>query len=419
VNTETLQAPWQRDAETIGLIGLAHGTSHFFHLLLPPLFPALISQFGLSFTQCGLLTTVFFLVSGIGQALAGFVVDRIGPVPVLLFGVGALAGAGLLLGSASDYPMLVAVAAIAGAGNSIFHPADFTILNQKVSTPRLGHAFSSHGLAANLGWAAGAMFMGAVSVTFGWHIAGYGAGAMALLVLVILLLRRKALQSEAPAQVVARNLRSARAAPSRAAFGFLGSAAVWMCFVFFLLATGAFSVLQNFAPALLGHVYGVGRALATSALPAYLLGGAIGMVLGGFVAARVERNEAAVGIAFGISALLSIWLALGTVPTGSLLGLLALMGFGLGVAGPNRDLLVRRAATARFGASSYGRVYGFVYSGGDTGMALIPLLFGGLLDAGLFRMALAGIAALQVGALLTALGVGNRATASVSTARAA
>src|ERR1700757_3576354 len=69
VNTATLQPTWQRDAETIGLIGLAHGTSHFFHLLLPPLFPALMSQFGLSFTQCGLLTTVFFLVSGVGQAL--------------------------------------------------------------------------------------------------------------------------------------------------------------------------------------------------------------------------------------------------------------------------------------------------------------------------------------------------------------
>ena len=30
--------PLRRDAATIGLIGLAHGTSHFFHMLLPPLF---------------------------------------------------------------------------------------------------------------------------------------------------------------------------------------------------------------------------------------------------------------------------------------------------------------------------------------------------------------------------------------------
>jgi FSR family fosmidomycin resistance protein-like MFS transporter len=419
VSTTTLQPSWQRDAQTIGLIGLAHGTSHFFHLLLPPLFPVLMSQFDLSFTQCGLLTTVFFLVSGVGQALAGFVVDRIGPFPVLLFGIGALGCSGLLLGSASNYEMLVAVAAIAGAGNSIFHPADFTILNQKVSAPRLGHAFSSHGLAANLGWAAGATFMGAVSVSYGWHTAGFGAGAIAWLVLLILLVCRRTLRAQSPHPIASAKRRTSPASNAGSAFGFLGSAAVWMCFAFFLLGTGAFAVLQNFAPALLGHVYRVGPAVATAALTAYLLGGASGMVLGGFLAARVERNETTVGIALGISACLSIWLAFGTVPAWSLLGLLAAMGFGVGVAGPNRDLLVRRAATARFGASSYGRVYGFVYSGLDAGMAVIPVVFGGLLDAGLFRTALAGIAVLQVGALLSAFGVGNQASAPASRARAA
>ena len=34
------------DVRTIGLIGLAHGTSHFFHLLLPPLVPWFIAESG-------------------------------------------------------------------------------------------------------------------------------------------------------------------------------------------------------------------------------------------------------------------------------------------------------------------------------------------------------------------------------------
>jgi FSR family fosmidomycin resistance protein-like MFS transporter len=42
---------------TIGLIGLAHGTSHFFHMLLPPLFPVFIQDFGLSYSELGLLVT--------------------------------------------------------------------------------------------------------------------------------------------------------------------------------------------------------------------------------------------------------------------------------------------------------------------------------------------------------------------------
>ena len=89
-----------RDAEVISLIGLAHGTSHFFHLMLPPLFPWLMAEFSLSYTQAGFLMTVFFVVSGIGQALAGFVVDRIGARPVLFFGIGTLALSGLVLSAA-------------------------------------------------------------------------------------------------------------------------------------------------------------------------------------------------------------------------------------------------------------------------------------------------------------------------------
>jgi MFS family permease len=83
------------------------------------------------------------------------------------------------------------------------------------------------------------------------------------------------------------------------------------------------------------------------------------------------------------------------------------IGFGVGFAGPGRDLLVRRAATSRFGRSSFGRVYGFVYSGLDTGQALSPLVFGPVLDAGRFRQPLIAIAVLQAAALLTALRVSS------------
>ena len=51
------------------------------------------------------------------------------------------------------------LAALAGLGNCPFHPADFTILNRRISAPRLGHAFSVHGLTGNLGWAAAAVWL--------------------------------------------------------------------------------------------------------------------------------------------------------------------------------------------------------------------------------------------------------------------
>src|SRR5687768_18598052 len=97
----------RRDGEVIGLVGLAHGTSHFFHLMLPPLFPWLMQDFSLSYTDVGLLTSTFFVISGVGQALAGFAVDRVGPQRVLFFGVAALALSGVVLGVATSYPMLL------------------------------------------------------------------------------------------------------------------------------------------------------------------------------------------------------------------------------------------------------------------------------------------------------------------------
>lgn len=397
------------DAEVIGLVGLAHGTSHFFHLMLPPLFPWLMRDFSLSYTEAGLLMTVFFVVSGIGQALAGFVVDRVGARPVLYFGIGLLASSGVLLGLSGSYGMLIATAAVAGLGNSIFHPADFTLLNHRVATPRLGHAFSIHGLSGNLGWAAAPVFMAGIASVADWHVAGFAAAGVGFTVLGILWLRRTVLADAARGVVAQGEAPGAGSASSQ--LGFLQSGAVWLCFAFFFLTTAAFGILQNYSPAILGEVYGVSLAVATAGLTAYLLGSAAGMLTGGFLAARSERNERLIAIALGFAATTAIIIATGGVAAWMLLPLMAVMGFGVGVAGPNRDLLVRRAATSRFGRAAFGRVYGFVYSGLDTGLAMSPLLFGPLLDSGRFREALAAVAVLQFAALLTAWRVGSAARA--------
>lgn len=408
MSSTAIRGDIRSDAEVIGLVGLAHGTSHFFHLMLPPLFPWLMKEFSLSFTQVGFLMTVFFVISGIGQALAGFVVDRVGARPVLYFGVGTLAASGLVLGFANGYPALVVAAAVAGTGNSIFHPADFTLLNRRVSPERLGHAFSVHGLSGNLGWAAAPVFMAGIASASDWHAAAFAASAFGLAVLFALIARAPALGDQGAERIVAVPTRTgAGTRPEQ--LGFLRSGAVWMCFAFFFLATGAFGILQNYAPAILGHVYRLPLALATAGLTAYLLGSAAGMVVGGFAAARHDNSDVVIAFALGLAAFVALLLASAVVPSWSVIALMAVMGFGVGVAGPNRDLLVRKAATAQFGKASYGRVYGFVYSGLDIGLAATPVVFGPVLDAGRFSAALVGVAALQVAALASALRVGRGA----------
>jgi MFS family permease len=375
--------------------------------MLPPLFPWLMRDFALSYTEAGLLMTVFFVISGVGQALAGFVVDRLGARPVLYFGIGLLSISGILLGLSTSYSMLVATAAVAGLGNSIFHPADFTLLNHRVATPRLGHAFSVHGLSGNLGWAAAPVFMAGIASVANWHIAGFAAAAVGFSVLAVLWLCRDLL-ADAAHGVVAHG-GSTRETKAPSPIGFLQSGAVWLCFAFFFLTTAAFGILQNYAPAILGEVYGVSLTVATAGLTAYLLGSAAGMVTGGFLAARSDQNERLIAAALGLAATTASVIASGAVAAWMLLPLMAIMGFGVGTSGPNRDLLVRRAATSRFGRTAFGRVYGFVYSGLDTGLAVSPVLFGPLLDAGRFKAALAAVAVLQVAALLTAWRVGTSA----------
>jgi FSR family fosmidomycin resistance protein-like MFS transporter len=395
----------RQDARVIGLVGFAHGTSHFFHLLLIPLFPWLMHDFGLSFTEVGALMSIFFVISGIGQAAAGFAVDRFGPSRVLMFGVACLASAGFVLAFAGHYAMLALSAALAGLGNSVFHPVDFTILNRRVSTERLGHAFSVHGLSGNLGWAAAPVFMAGIAGWWSWHAAGFAAGMVAIIVLAVLIWQRDLLHV---AVLQPHAERIGHAGPQPGAFAFLASPGVWLCFAFFLVTTLALGGLQNFAPALLNKMYGLSLVTATSGLTAYMLGGAAGIIAGGFLASRNGAHDRVIVMALTVSTVCALVLALGVIPAWSVLGVMAVLGFGVGLAGPSRDLLVRHAATAGFGKAAFGRVYGFVYSGLDLGFAVSPLVFGPLMDHGRYAAVLGGVALLQGLAILTAMGVGSR-----------
>jgi len=397
----TVENTLRADATVISLVGFAHGTSHFFHFVLPPLFPFLMQEFGLTFTQVGAAMTVFFVVSGIGQALAGFVVDRVGGLRVLYGGVALLSLGGLGYAFAQSYPMLLGAAAIAGLGNSVFHPADYTLLNRRVSASRLGHAFSVHGLTGSLGWAAAPVFVLAVAQSMGWRAACAGASMVGFVALAFLFVNRRTLQDAASlhADVPRRRGRS---------FAFLGTLVVWMCFAFFFVAVMAFGGLQNYAPAIFHQAYGVTLAFATTALTAYLLASAAGVAAGGFFASHGEKQDRLVAYALFAAALCSVLLASGAVPAWSVVGLMAVMGFGVGFSGPSRDILVRRAATSTFGTGAFGRVYGFVYSGIDAGLAVAPLVFGPFMDAGQPSRVLWGIAGLQGLAIVAALSVGLR-----------
>jgi MFS family permease len=369
--------PWRDDARTIALVGIAHGTSHFFHLLLPPLFPALIAEFGVSYSQLGLLVTMFFVISGVGQALAGFVVDRVGARPVLFAALGCFVLAALAGASAQGFGGLMLAAALAGLGNAPFHPVDFTILNKRVSMPRLGHAFSVHGITGSLGWAAAPVFLiGVSTLTGSWRWALVAAAVWALAVLLLLVWQRDALDDRLGHWV--HQKAGATAGATEHPLAFLRLPSVWLCFSFFFWSTAALAAIQSFASPALGQIYGLPLEATAFVVTGYMLCSAAGMVLGGFLAGRAERLEAVIAAAMAGGAALLLLVATGWLPGVLAAVLAALSGLGTGLAGPSRDMLIKRATPP--GAT--GRVYGTVYSGLDAGFAIAAPVFGWLLDHG-------------------------------------
>lgn len=391
----------RQDAAVIGLVGLAHCISHFSQLLLAPLFPWLKDAFGVSYAELGFLLTIFFVVSCVVQTLSGFVVDRYGPRPILFGGLALLGLAAFGYAASQSYWMLALCSVVAGIGNGVFHPVDYTLINRKVGKARLGHAYSVHGITGSLGWAIAPALLVPITLVSSWRVALVCAGVLAFVVLVILWFNRAPLALElddmpAPAA-------SARSGAGDETFGFLRIPAVWMCFAFFLFYAMALSIVQSFAPEAARQLHAVPVHLAAICLSVYMVCSAGGMLAGGFLASDAARCERIVGIGFGVAALIALVVGFASLPALAVPVLFGAMGFASGIAGPSRDLLVKRSSPD----NATGRVYGVVYSGLDIGQAIAPLVFGRLMDLQHYTSVWFGLAVMQGVLIVSAFNVGR------------
>lgn len=401
--------PLRADATTIGVVSIAHGMSHFCQLIVPPLFPWIGAAFGLSNTQLGLLLSVYFVVSCAGQAVAGFVVDRFGADRVLYAGLGLIGLSALGLAASPSYAVMFIFMATAGLGNCVFHPVDYSILNARVSPPRLGHAYAAHGISGNAGWALAPVFVvGITTLTGSWRMALAAVSLVVLAVLVLVWVQRASLAvNVAP--------KGGAAAEADTGFGFLRLPAVWACFVFFMVYAFALGGVQSFAPAAAAKLHDVPAAQAAICLSIYMVAAGAGMVLGGHLVRDPQQCVRIAALGFFAAALVALALGLGHWSPAMVLVLFAVMGFGSGIAAPSRDLLVKAATPP--GAT--GRVYGVVYSGLDVGMMFAPLVFGALMDGGHYRGVWIGVA-LMLGLLIaTAVNVRRNARPVAAVAAAA
>ncbi|WP_439579378.1 MFS transporter [Elioraea sp.] len=393
-------APPKRDAAVIALIAVAHLLSHFYILCIPPMFPMIRAELGLSYAALGTITAVLSAVTALGQTPIGVSVDRRGAAPWLIGGTALMALGTVGLGFAPGWWALLLAAIVSGMGNATIHPCDYAILAGSIDQRRMGRAFSLHTAAGYAGFAAAPPLMIALEAWLGWRGALIAVGLAGLPCTVAIAVFAGILRSESK--------RRHEAASTRAV---LGSRAILLLFAFMtLLAMGA-SGVQTFMIAAMPLIHGVSVAAAAAALTGWLIASTLGTLAGGWIADR-SRNLVAV-VAVMMFSCAGLVVLLGLVPMGEVLVIAAasLAGFCLGVVMPSRDLLVRQAAPV----GTTGRVFGFVSAGLPLGGALAPAPLGLLMDFGAPAAVFLVSAALLAGAVLTA---GSARAASVAPAAA-
>jgi MFS family permease len=372
--TDLAAAAPTRDYRIIGLVSVAHGASHFYQLVLPMLFPVLKDQFGVTYVELGAMMTLMLTVSGICQTVAGFMVDRYGARTVLHAGIALTAGAYALMAAAPNFWAMLPMVALAGAGNSVFHPADYSILTAKVSAARIGRAYSIHTFCGNIGWMLVPTVVLGLQESIGWRGALLVVGGAGLLFLVYLMAQGDALPNEGRKHREAEGSAAAEPLPTSVLF----SLPVLLCLAYFTLLALSSVTLQSFLPTVLHALHDTPLTIAGHALTAYLMGASAGILTGGYLADKGARPDFIVAVGLASAATLFVIVGQADWPAPALIALLAATGFASGCTTPSRDLLVRGAAPQ--GAT--GSVFGFVYSGLDIGGAIGPLVIGLMLDNG-------------------------------------
>jgi MFS family permease len=369
------------ETQTLLAVSSAHLISHFYIMVLPVLLPLLKDGLGVSFLDLGLALTTFNVTTGLTQAPMGFLVDRLGPRPVLIAGLLLGGLAFLSLGLVGTYPCLLAVAVAAGLANCVYHPADYAMLADSISDHRIGRAFSVHTFAGFLGGAIAPPILLTLSAYGGLETALVFAGLFGLATAAVLFLIPNS-------STVGYRSRSARtiAAASGAGIGSILTPTVLGLTAFFTLLALANSAIYSFSVVALIATHGVSFAAANIALTAYLAGSAVGVLAGGALADKTRRHGDVAAVGFGLAATIMLLVATLTLSVPALVLAMGLSGVIFGMIQPSRDMLVRRAAPP----GGIGRVFGIVSTGFNIGGIIGPLLFGWMMDHGSPRSVLMG-----------------------------
>src|SRR5712692_5051346 len=392
-----------RASETKLVAGVcfAHLVSHYYMLMLAPLFAFIRADFGVTYTELSLALTTFNVVSAVSQTPVGFFIDRTGArinlIDGLLLGSAAIA----IAGAVESFWVFIAMFAVLGLANTVYHPADYTLLSERVSPRRMTQVFSFHTSSGMIGSAIAPVSLLLMQSAVGWRgafLCSALLGVVAAFVLVV--------QGEPPVVHPAHPSKPRGEEP--ASWQLLLSPPILLNLLFFVVLSMVGGGLNQYLVVGLGALYGTPPVLANTALTGLLTMSAIGVLLGGALAARTARHNLVACAGLVVTGSASTLIAL--VDPGALLLVLiaSLSGFASGMTMPSRDMIVRSVTPQ----GSFGKVFGFVTTGFHIGGMVAPLIFAQFLDHGYPRGVFLYVAACALVAIATvAFGMSGRRTA--------
>jgi MFS family permease len=365
-------AGWQRDAKVIGIVSIAHFVSHVYIMLLPPIFLLVKDHFGVGYTEIALALTAYNVMSALLQTPAGFLVDRIGARIMLTAGL-ILSGIAICISAlVPGYWAFLIGYALLGVANTVYHPADYSILSATIDGKRMGKAFSIHTFAGYLGsGVTPAMVIAAVAI-WGWN-GGFLVAAVLSFAAALLLMVTGSVLPRAP-----RRTAAARTGGADAGWKLLLSGPILRNLLFFFCLAMANGGIQTFAVVSLGAIHGTSPEVANIGLSGFLLFSAAGVLLGGIIADRTAHHERVAAVGFACTSTMAVLLGWVDMPAAILIFVMSAGGLLNGMIQPSRDMMVRAVTPP----GSFGKVFGFVTTGFNLGGMVAPLTYAWLMDHG-------------------------------------
>jgi MFS family permease len=336
----------------------------------------------------------------------GFIVDRVGALPVVVSGLVVLCGAIIGMGFVENADLLLPLALLGGAANGVFHPANYVIMAKAIQPARLGRSFAVHTFAGHIGNAVAPVTIIFLAVSFDWRTALITTGALGLVAGLAMLLGLGGTGRDEALAPRRKEAAADRDAGNGVSLKFFFSMPVMKLFLFFVLTAATMNGMQSFSVTALVTLFDTPLVAASAALTAYLFASSLGILAGGIVADFTRRHDLVAAGAFALTAVIIALAGSVPLPAVLLIGLFTIAGLAQGVIRPARDMMVH--AIAPKGAT--GRVFGFVTTGINVGSALTPLALGWLVDHGRAEWVFWLIALGMVLALGTVLSAGRHVT---------